>query len=402
MKTLPLAVFFVWILSIAKPVAFTALAADAQPRERTVSEPAATAPRQGGDLGVKKEEKSVYDRLWALPVIYKDDDSDVLNEFRFIGRFHGDAFNLDSNLGNDSDWVVRRLRFGAKARLFHHLDLSVEADFDPQKEDPVYRRLTDAYLAWTFHDAFKLTLGKQGARFTLDGSTSSNELLTIERSSVANNLWFTNEYMPGVTLSGKSNAWVYNVGVFSGGSASPEFGNFDGGNFGLATIGYDFAKRLEVKKALFRADYVYNDVDAESTFIRPLEQIGALVFVFDTGNWGFSTDVAAALGGDSQSDLFGTSVMPWLNLTPQFQIVARYAFVASEDDNGVRFNRYESFQTGARGDENHEFYAGLNYYLYGHKLKVQTGVTYVAMNDAADDGGEYEGWAWTAAVRFSF
>src|SRR5690348_3506448 len=64
----------------------------AQPRSRTVNEPSATTPRQGGDVAVKSEEKSTYDQLWALPVLYKNDDAKWFNEFRLIGRFHGDVF----------------------------------------------------------------------------------------------------------------------------------------------------------------------------------------------------------------------------------------------------------------------------------------------------------------------
>jgi phosphate-selective porin OprO/OprP len=375
----------------------------AQPRSRTVNEPSATVPRQGGDIAVKSEEKSTYDQLWALPVLYKNDDSRLFNEFRLIGRFHGDVFEVDSSLGHAQDWIARRVRLGAKIELFErHLIGVVELDFDPQGPDPAYRRLTDAFLAWTFNETFKLTVGKHGMRFTLDGATSSNELLTIDRSNVANNMWFTGEYAPGISLSGKKDSWVYNVGFYSGGSASPEFGNFDAGNLGLASVGYDFGKSLGVKKALLRADYVYNDPNTESTFVNPLEQIAALVFVFDAGNWGASADIVGARGAASQSDLFGTSVMPWYNITKQLQVVGRYAYVASDENNGVRLNRYDNVITSGRGNEYHEFYAGLNYYLYGHKLKLQTGVTYATMHDEANDGGQYEGWSVVGAVRFSF
>ena len=47
-----------------------------------------------------------------------------------------------------------------------------------------------------------------------------------------------------------------------------EFGDFDGGYFWLGSVGRDFAKELGVKKALVRADYVYNDPDPDSDFTR--------------------------------------------------------------------------------------------------------------------------------------
>jgi phosphate-selective porin OprO/OprP len=52
-----------------------------------------------------------------------------------------------------------------------------------------------------------------------------------------------------------------------------------------------------------------------------------------------------------------------------------------------------------RGDEYHELYLGANYYFYGHRLKLQTGLQWADMNDVANDGGEYSGHSWTAGVR---
>jgi phosphate-selective porin OprO/OprP len=377
---------------------------DEPQRARPISEPRATAPQQGGTAAHSDEKApSIYDRLWDLPTLYKNEEGSFLNEFRIIGRVHLDEYNLDSDLGHDQDWIVRRLRIGANAEFFHrHLIARVEVDFDPQNDTPAYRRLTDAYLAWKFCDALKLTVGKQSVKFTLDGSTSSNELLTIDRNNLSNNLWFPEEYMPGISLSGKIEEWVYNVGFYSGGSLSPEFGNFDAGNLGLVSVGYDFAKQLKVKKALLRGDYVYNQRDPESTFTRSLENVGSLVFILDVGRWGLSTDVSRATGYAGQGDLFGLNAMPWFNITDKLQIVGRYTYMTGDKANSIRFARYESFITSSRGDEYNELYGGLNYYLYGHKLKVQTGLSYVTMHDNIGDGGRYAGWNWTTALRMSW
>jgi phosphate-selective porin OprO/OprP len=91
--------------------------------------------------------------------------------------------------------------------------------------------------------------------------------------------------------------------------------------------------------------------------------------------------------------------MPYYNLTSKLQAVARYTRLESCDDNGVRFGRYEDRVVSGRGDEYNEFYLGLNYYFYKHKLKLQTGVQYADMQDRANDGGGYSGWAWTTALR---
>ncbi len=350
---------------------------------------------------VKKEE-SIYDKLWSYPVLYKNKDADLLNELRFTGRAQFDVFSLDSGLGAEQDWLVRRLRGGIKAKMFKKLTLHVEGDFSPQDPTPFYSRLTDAYLAWEFDKALVLKVGKQSASFTLDGATSSKELITMDRSNLANNLWFTTEYVSGVSISGTKNNWEYELGFFSGGTDTPEFGNFDEGHFLIASLGYDFADMIGAKKALLRGDYVYNDRNAESNATRSFEHIGSINFQLDQGTWGVSTDMSYGSGYGSQGDVFGFLVMPFYNITDKLQIVARYTYLEGDTDNSLRFSRYESFATSGRGDEYQEIYAGLNYYLYGHKLKLQTGFTYAMMEDAANDGGNYDGWSWTTGLRISW
>jgi phosphate-selective porin OprO/OprP len=347
------------------------------------------------------QDSSTFEPLWDAATLHKDEKSDLLNELRVTGRLHLDNYVVDSDAGDASDLVVRRARLGVRARLFEKLETAVEADLDLEG-GPFYSRLTDAYLAWKFSDAARLTVGKHSAKFTLDGSISSNELLTVDRSNVANNFWFTEEYAPGVSLSGKSGKWSYNGGIFSGGRRNREFGDFDAGYFLLGSVGRDFADGLGVKRALLRADYVYNEPDPESDFTRPYEHVGALVFMLDAGKWGFSGDLVRADGFPGQSDGVGATALPWVNLTDRLQLAGRYTFVKSDDANGVRLARYENVVVSGRGDRYHELYGGLNYYLYGHKLKAQTGLTYAHMRDRAGDGGAYEGWAWTTALRFSF
>ena len=400
---------------------------------------AASAAFAGTAQATKTEtkEKTVYDSIWDSLTLYKNKDGLFLNEFRIVGRAHFDSYYTDSNLGWDQDWTVRRLRLGIKATFFHNLDLHVETDLAPQNPggalyvgDPTYQRLTDAYLAYKFSDALKLTVGKHSVKFTLDGGTSSNELITIDRNNLSNNLWFPTEYISGVSLSGKKGGWQYNTGFFSGGSiyaaqtkfagSSKEFGNFNGGNFWLGSVGYDFAKNLGVKKALLRADFIYNDPSTQSNATKNFSQIGSLNFQLDAGRWGFSTDLAAGNGSLGQSDVLGAVVMPWFHITEKLQLVGRYTYMVSDDPNGLSFNRYENVLavntnkngtvktdrfgkvSSQKGDEYNEAYVGLNYFLYGHKLKLQTGVDYAWMRDTKKDGGNYSGWTWTTGLRISW
>lgn len=352
---------------------------------------------------VKSEDvESLCDTLWKIPVIYSNKENPYFQEFRFTGRLHLDVFSQDSDLGYQQEWVVRRTRFGFKAKLLQDFTMHVEADYDLQNPRPAYNRLTDAYIAWEPTKLFKLTVGKQSARFTLDGATSSNELITIDRNNIANVFWFPTEYISGVTISGKYEAWQWNVGAFSGGTETNEFGNFDAGIFFLGSVGYDFGKKLGVEKALVRLDYVHNDRNPESTATRSFENIASLVFQLEAGKFALGTDFTAASGFGSQSDAWGFAVMPSYKITDRLQAVVRYTHIESNDPNDVRFSRYENFATSGRGDQYDEYYVGLNYYLCGHRLKVQTGLTYTDMRDSANDGGEYHGWTWTTGLRVSF
>ncbi|RBP38630.1 phosphate-selective porin OprO/OprP [Roseimicrobium gellanilyticum] len=357
-----------------------------------------------------EKEKSIFDKIWGLAVIYKDKENPVLQELAIVGRQQNDYYYFDADQGNDDDWINRRSRIGLKAKMFETLTIHGEVDLDLQDHDPVYNKLTDAYIKWSPSKEFNLTVGKHGAKFTLDGSTSSTQLITIDRSNIANNFWFPEEYMPGVSISGEVGKWIYNIGYFSSGQASPEFGEFNAGSFGLVSIGYNLAETLGVDKAVVRADFIYQDEDpgnargTPSAFTRNHEMVGSLNFQMEEGRFGFASDLVASKGYLGQPDLFGLQVMPsvYLNESKTFQGVLRYTYINSDGDNGIRLARYENTIVSGRGDEYNEIYAGLNYYIYGHKLKLQGGVQYTTLDDSAGDGGEYDGWGVTAGLRISW
>jgi phosphate-selective porin OprO/OprP len=109
-----------------------------------------------------------------------------------------------------------------------------------------------------------------------------------------------------------------------------------------------------------------------------------------------------ASGYFGQPDIWGFVVMPFYDLNERAEVVARYTYVKSDGDNGVRIARYENSIVEGLGDRYTEVYLGLNYYWYGHKLKLQSGVQYLEMRDRANDGGAYSGWSWTTGLRVSW
>ena len=349
-----------------------------------------------------EKQQSTYQKIWKFAEWHNNEQNSVLQNLLFSGRFQYEYAARDADQGSHDEWNVRRLRLGAKSKLFRTFTLHGEVELNPQEADPLYMRITDLYLQWSRSGRFALTFGKHGVPFTMDGSTSSKELLTIDRSNLSNNMWFPQEYIPGVSIAGETSDWVYRAGVYSAGEANREFGEFSGSIFSLAVVGYDFAKTLGVNEALLAGNYVYQNPDPRNTFTRQLQHVVSANFKFDADQWGVRTDVSAASGYLGQSDLWGVMAMPFVNVTDKLQFVGRYTFIQSDDPNGVRLARYENQVVPGLGDRYSELYVGVNYYFYGHKLKLQSGVQFGDMNDSANDGGAYSGVSWTTGLRVSW
>ncbi|MBW2295125.1 MAG: hypothetical protein JRG94_22875 [Deltaproteobacteria bacterium] len=343
------------------------------------------------------------DRIWGYATLYENADHPLLEKFALRGRFQADFPLYDSNRGDYDDPQVRRLRLGFKSQWFADLTLHTEVDIDVEcdaGEDcdgERYQGLTDAYIGWSPDDAFALKLGKISAPFTLDGSTSSTRLITLERNNLTNNLWFPDEYHAGIGASGRIDQSHYQVGVYSS-STDKEFGEFDGGYFILVTLAHDFSKQLEVPEFLLSLNYVFNESDEQNIATRELSHVVSLHLRFDTGVWGLRSDLSGGVGYHSQSDLIGLVLTPFYHVTKDVQIVGRYTFIHSFDDGGIRFSRYESRIESDPGDEYDEIFLGLNWFIYGHKLKLQSGFKYSWMDAARD----YRGWGWTTGLRVAW
>lgn len=371
------------------PLAFGAALALAVDAAAQTAAPAADQPTP-----------SVYDVAWArVTQWYKSDDNPVVQQVLFTGRYQHDFAALDADQGNVEEWNVRRMRVGHRITLFQSFTLHTEVELNPQEHDPFYVRFTDAYLQWNRSPRFAITAGKQGVPFTMDGATSSKDLLTIDRSNLSNNLWFPQEYLPGVSASGRVGSWVYRGGVYSAGAMNRELGDFSGGYVTLALLGYDFAGPLGVKEAVLTGNYVHQQPDRDNTFTRQLEHVVSTHFRLEDNRWGLRADVSQGLGSQGQGDMRALMVMPFVNVTRTLQAVGRYTWIGSGDSNAIRFGTYESRVVSGRGDDYRELYVGANYYLYGHKLKLQTGLQWADMDDRANDGGEYSGLAWTSGLR---
>jgi phosphate-selective porin OprO/OprP len=348
-----------------------------------------------------------FDRVWGYATLYDEPESRVLQRLAFVGRLQVDGLVVDSNRGNYDDLLVRRLRLGAQSRWFDDFVLHVEGDIDVDcnrgedcKQDE-YEGLTDAYLGWDRYDAFRLEVGKISAPFTLDGATSSKRLITLERNNVSQNLWFPAEYHTGGAADGQLGKFSYRVGAFSS-STDEEFGSFEGGFFTLYSVAYDFSESVGVEEFEVALDYVYNDRDQDNIATRALSHVLSLRARFDTGTWGIRSDLSGGLGYGSQEDLFGLVVVPFYHLTRHFQVVGRYTHLRSSGRDGVQFARYDDRVDDERGGQYDEFFLGLNWFLYGERLKLQTGIKYALMTERPRSVGTYRGFGFTTGLRLGW
>ena len=344
-----------------------------------------------------QEPSSNWDATWEHAKLYQGEG--LVRTLALSGRLHADAAYFDADQGDWNDVLWRRFRFGFKAELANNWVAHVEAALNlDDLDDDFYSRLTDAYIAWTSNKGLQLKALKHSAGFTLDGATSSKKLLSPQRNNLTRNLWFTAEYFSGLSLSSTGGAgWQYKLGVFSG-DADEEISNFSAGYFGLVSLGYDWSEQWDFEAASLRLDYVDNDDHVDNN-TPDLSRVVSLSSTWQAGPWGLRTDLAAGEGQFGQSDLWGLVLMPHYQLTPQLQLVARYTLLDSDRENGLRLGRYEDRIVMGRGDSYNEYFAGVNYFFYGHKFKWQTGLQYTDMDDSAGDGGEYNGWGITTVLR---
>jgi len=338
------------------------------------------------------QENNIND-IWQYSELYKNEQGNFLN---LSGRLQADSAFFDD--GNDSfnDILWRRFRFGFKAK-YGHIHTALEADFD-LNDGAAYNRLTDANLSWKLNNGITLKVLKQSTGFTLDGKTSSKKLLTPQRNNLTNNLWFTAEYFTGVNIKGQlTNNTSYSSGIFSS-DDSDEIGFTDGSYFALLSLNTQLGKTVLFNKAELAFDYVYNDVDEQGN-TRDFTHVASFSSKLNFNNWHLWSDFSLGQGDLGQSDLWGMVVMPYFQQTEKIQWVMRYTYLDSKQLNGLRLGRYENKLADGKGNNYQELYAGVNYLFNAHKLKVHLGLQYTDMIDDANDGGEYDGWGITLAVR---
>ncbi len=390
------------IIALAMATSLTTSLAHAQTSTANESNQISTNTSQNTEVN-KSTESSLAD-AWDFADLYENEQGDY---FKLSGRLQLDSPWVDSDQGDFNDTLWRRFRFGFKGK-YGEFKVALEADINLNDSlGDSYNRLTDANIGWSLDKDTELKFLKQSTGFTLDGRTSSKKLLTPERNNLTNNLWFTSEYFTGISVKSKlANNWSYKTGIFSS-DGSDEISISDASYFAMFSTAKKLARNNFWDNGEVSFDYVYNDTHEDGN-TRNFSQVISTSSKFKQGDWGFNSDISWGRGDLGQSDLVGVVVMPTYQQNEKVQWVARYTYLSSSEDNGVRLGRYDSKVVdeygqssvdGERGDRYQEVYAGVNWFINDHKLKLQAGLQYAKMDDNANDGGAYDGWSFTVAMR---
>ena len=118
------------------------------------------AEPQTSSQGANSED--TYKKVWKFAEWYKNDQNPIVQSLLFSGRFQYEYASVEADEGKHHEWNIRRLRLGAKSKLFRTITLHGELEFNPQEADPFYVRITDLYLRWNRNDKFAFTCRQAG------------------------------------------------------------------------------------------------------------------------------------------------------------------------------------------------------------------------------------------------
>tara|TARA_R110002096_G_scaffold71295_10_gene170425 strand:+ start:906 stop:2237 length:1332 start_codon:yes stop_codon:yes gene_type:complete len=348
----------------------------------------------------------VLDKIWSWPVLYQNYDNPYIQEVSLLGRYHGQYYATSSDQGSVSGWDSRRSRIGLRTIFLNNFTLASSFNFDTDSGGLGLSNVIDKEnldtltLAWKPSDEFQVVIGQQKPGFIYEYDISSNEILTFERSLIVNQL--APDKSPGISIEGKFRDFFYEVGGYSGNELGDDFGD----GFALLKLGYDFSGLSDFEKMNAQFYYFHNS-SAVSPNTASYHNAVSLSLAMQEGPFAGIVQTVFANGYGRVSDSWGLTVMPSAYLKEdKLQLVGRYQFARSSAPNGLQAqNRYEQdvpfITNGGRGEKYHAAYLGLNWYLYGRRLKVMNGVEYSHM-DGGSDGGDFSGWTLFSGLRLHF
>ena len=339
--------------------------------------------------------KTLGDELDNLGLLYKNEDNKVLQELWLLGRYHGQYHWSEGSLAEDDGYETRRMRMGFQTRLFKKMTLHAQM-VSGSDVSPFYNGFTELWGQWAFSPEFALTVGQQKHRFTHDRNVSSRYLNYLERSMLTN--MFGADYTPAVTAQGRIDQLSYYTGLFSnatGTNMGEAFTQLDSGYSYIAAAYYDLGKMFGTDNTTLYGSYVHSDANESATNLGQFDNGISAAVILTKGSSSLVTEVTSGIGSDD-GNAVGINLQPGYFLTNNVQVVGRYQLASSNNEEGLKpQRRYEREVDLPSGDLYQATYAGLNYYIAKHRLKLLNGVEYSSI--AGQDV-----WTFSTMVRFYF
>ncbi len=347
------------------------------------------------------------DTLKNIGKVYKDKSNPFIQEVKFFGRAHyqwnytdGESNGIDFS-GNGGE--LRRFRFGTSVKFLNGFKAGVRANIEKggfRNTSIGYDNLDELYLEYSKKDFagfdnVKLGYGRYKVSFGGEEHSSSKKIKTIERTNL------NNFYAPNRATGGKiglsKNGVDYNFGVYSTDRDAETWAQWDGDKFYYASAEFD------ALNGEFIADLIYTDAGELNGDDDVLTYDWATSLTYTTelpGGVELFTNVT--YGDTGNENVYGVVVMPSKFIVEdKLEAVFRYQWAHSNGGavirgSGSRGALAVARNEGAgfaRGDDNHTFYAGLNYHIADHNAKILVGVEYEDLSGPAVDLEAVTYWA---------
>lgn len=271
--------------------------------------------------------------------------------------------------------------------------------------------LDDFYLIWEPSDDFYITAGKTKQSILREYETSSNSILTIERSAITNSVvgnkpWGVAVGFNALGLKQEVGAWVVGTDRDAGGERWdwPDFDSRGSATY-RASVNFNESTSIHFDYQFTNnsSGRVAPNGNADNNLGSSFEHVAAIGTETEIGRFGLITDLIAAQNGLASGalpagyDTFGVVIMPYYNLTDKLQFVTRYAYMGEG-----REQRVQRFDVRQSVEDYHTFYAGFNYYLCGNNLKLMAGYEYATGDVYGTAGDEVNTGSWMLGMRSSW
>lgn len=365
--------------------------------------------------------ENLYERARSGLVLYENPSNPWVQSVSLMAQLQLQYAYGSSRTGKfgTADWPdnltwgnleVRRYRLGVRGRLFRDFTFFNLTDLEPNFSNGVYKRFPEAYVTWHHSPAINVSAGKCELKFNREQEYASSRFPVFERTAVGNMLY--GGELTGVWINGDQIAggWQYFLGVYSN-DRQDEWPKFESaGSIFLSKIGYDYTSATSLDRALIKVQWLHNTrpgyTNSETNPPSPLySNAYSLSHEVQAGRLGLTAEILFAEGARGRPNVGAFSTMTTWTFSEKIEFINVLEVAGSRKENGVILPaRYESLAPDLgdrRGDSWFSSYAGVNYYLDGHHVKLMTGMKYSHM-DGGTKGGDFSGWTWLAGLRMFF